>query len=137
MKKIQVRIVNGSPRAENQASQDFLDSLKGNVVYSAKIYKERYHKHHAKYWAILGNIVKNSEYFDGMKDPVDNLHDEIKFGIGHVLPRKITIEGKQYTIRLPKSTDFASMDQVEFEDYYERAMDWLVLQDYLNTEGIV
>jgi hypothetical protein len=137
MEKIKVKRYNNCLVATDKHGQEFIDNLKGNIEYSAKIYKERYHPFHKKYWAILKEIVNNSEYFDGENNPTMLLHNQIKYGINHVDTCEIIIEGEKYLQRFPKPTDFASMDNIEFERYYNNAMDWLVAQDYLNTEGII
>ncbi len=73
---------------------------------------------HNKFFAMLGIILQNQEYFTS----TDDLLDVCKLSIGHVR----VIETRNGQVRVPKSISFASMDDIEFDGFYNKAVDWML-----------
>lgn len=73
---------------------------------------------HNKFFAMLGIVLKNQEHYKSM----DELKQVCKLRIGHVHVVQ-TPYGEE---RWPKSISWASMDETEFSEFYDRAVDWVI-----------
>ena len=100
----------------DEKAMDALGALKmGDVVRVTGITKPRNPRHHRLYWKLASVVCENTDKFE---DP-EQLHFMLKVAIGHVR-QYIDRRGKVYYE--PKPTNFASMDQVAFSDYYDRCL---------------
>ena len=87
----------------------------------AKFVKSRNVKHHRKFFGMLQMVTENiPETIADQYENMDYLLTEIKFQVGHVEIHN-TLGGK--IEHVPKSISFGKMDQVEFEKFYNRAVD--------------
>ena len=87
----------------------------------SKYIKTRNVMHHRKFFAMLKMVMDNMpEAMPDQYQNIDFLLDEIKYQVGHV-EIHITLGGK--VEHKPKSIDFARMDQVAFEKFYNQAID--------------
>ncbi len=82
--------------------------------------------HHRKYWALVGFLVSNGT----MGWDSELTHEVIKYGSGLATTHTLT---NGTVICVGGSISFASMDQIEFEKFYERALDFAV-QDILPAQ---
>ena len=87
-------------------------------VVKVQVSRPQNYKFRCKFFAMLGIIFKNQEHYKS----VDDLLDVCKLGIGHVR----VIQTSQGEIRLPKSISYAKMTAPEFDDFYNRAVDWVI-----------
>lgn len=95
-------------------SEEAIASIKGKEVL---VFTERARnpKHHAKFMAMVTLIFNNQS-----KHPTrDGVIEEIKYRTGHFTSH--IYDGK--LVVTLKSLKYASMDQTEFEAFYERALD--------------
>ena len=72
-------------------------------------------KHHQKYWVALSYIAQNMEN----QLSKEALHEAIKLLSGHVIPVKTT----SGVLAIPSTINFSKMNQMDFEKFYNRAMD--------------
>lgn len=72
----------------------------------------------AKFFVMLGIIFKNQEHYKSRKE----LLNICKIRIGHV----DAVETPQGLERWPASISWAKMDDTEFSDFYNRAVDWVL-----------
>ncbi len=87
----------------------------------AKFTKSRNIRHHRKFFAMLQMVVDNMpETMPNQYQDIDLLLDEIKFQLGH-FEMHHTLGGKDYY--KVKSISFGKMDQVKFDEFYNRAVD--------------
>jgi len=94
----------------------------------SKYIKTRNIKHHNKFFGMLNKVALNiPESMPKQYENPEHLLDEIKFQVGHV-EIHVTLGGK--VEHKPKSIDFARMDQVAFEKFYNRAVD-VILKYFL------
>ncbi len=94
----------------------------------AKFIKSRNVRHHHKFFAMLKMVTENMpETMPDQYQNIDFLLREIKYQIGHVEIHN-TLGGK--VEHVPRSISFGKMDQVEFEGFYNRAVD-VVLKWFL------
>jgi hypothetical protein len=80
--------------------------------------KPRNVKHHRKFWAML-NVVADNLALD---IDADTLCEIIKIKTGHVT----VVKTKSGLVHIPKSLKFSKMNQVEFDHFYERAIQVIV-----------
>jgi len=73
-------------------------------------------KLHKKYWALLNAVVINQDHYK----TADNLHEVVKFKAGYY-ETIIPLEGEPFL--KTKSISFHSMDNLEFESFYNVALD--------------
>lgn len=87
----------------------------GDEIY-AEFKPRRNMKFHKKYWSLLNAVILNQEHYK----TTDNLHEAIKFFAGYY-ETIIPLEGESFL--KTKSIAFHSMDNQEFEDFYNVALD--------------
>lgn len=80
--------------------------------------KSRNPYHHRKLFAMLNIVLQNQDYY---KD-TEQLLGACKLATGHV----DLINTKHGVVGLPKSISFHSMDQLAFNAFYDRAVQWVV-----------
>lgn len=90
-----------------------------NVEMKAVLTMPRSVPHSSKYWAILGKIVDNQNYFPSSKV----LHKGIKAKLGYNTTYQFK-DGFEFTS--DESIAFDSMTQDEFNLYYEQAMQFIM-----------
>lgn len=106
--------------ANNRHSQEQLDALEIGRVYRVKISKPRNVRMHRLYWALCGAVAEQ------LDKPSELISQLIKIRAGHVdLVR--TVQGE---VQIPKSISFAKMDQTQFRDFFDKAIE-VVCSDIL------
>ncbi|MFN3605504.1 MAG: DUF1367 family protein [Leptonema sp. (in: bacteria)] len=88
-----------------------------NGVYIVKLKKDRNIKHHRKFFAILNIAYNNMDYYNS----VDDVLDDIKINLG--LYDVIEVDGKKI-VKL-KSIAFDKMDEIEFSEFYNKAIKYI------------
>ena len=107
---------------------DLIESFSSSDIVEITVKKPRHVRHHRKFWAVLGVVARNTEY-----EKSDILLDYIKVRLGYVDWFSFkTSDGIALNVPRPKSISFKKMDQVEFSEFYERAM--TVIQDDLGFD---
>jgi len=80
----------------------------------------RNYQFHKKFFALVGLCFDNlPEEYDKLFPTPEKLLDELKFQVGHCENHQ-TIGGK--VIPKTKSINFASMDQYEFQEFYDSVL---------------
>ena len=81
---------------------------------------------HCKFFAMLQIILANQEHYKS----IDDLLDVCKIRIGHVrmIERRDARTLQKTIMVVPKSISFASMDETQFSEFYERAIDWMLTE---------
>lgn len=87
----------------------------GEVI-KAEVTKPRNYQHHKKLMALCQLIAENSEVYDTVEKALTGL----KIATGHVdfVPHPGTGE----LVAVPKSISYSTMDQVDFAEWYEKAV---------------
>src|SRR3990167_7591673 len=106
-----------SLRPTDEASEELLRHIGQGELVSVEIKRPRHLGWHRRYFAMLQIVFANQSYYKSL----DDLLDVCKLAVGHYR----TVRTKQGDVRIPKSISFASMDQTEFEAFYDRACDWV------------
>ena len=120
-----VRINPGNARFEatglypsDLQSREALRKLPENSVVRAEIKRPRHPGHHRKYWAMLGLVHEASNVSD-LYPTVKKLHRAIKGALGYFEEVKLP-DGKIFHV--VDSIAFENMDQVAFEQFYDKAV---------------
>jgi hypothetical protein len=101
--------------AHDLESEKILESLKESTVYKITPKKDRNYKHHCKFRAMANKVFDNQDTYETEED----LITEIKLRCGWY-KEHITVKGKM--IYVPKSLSFEECDQVEFDEFYKKAV---------------
>jgi len=97
--------------------------FKDGIVYRAEIKLPRNIKLHRKFFALLKYVFANQDIYDNMED----LRVEIELKCGSYTEH-LTTKGK--LIYNPKSISFENMDEVEFGELYNKAVD-VILKEFI------
>ena len=97
----------------SQDSVENYEKLKEGQEYKVEVRKARNPGHHRKAFSLINRIFHNQDVYTNETD----LLVELKLQCGWY-DEHITTKGK--VIYLPKSMDFSSMDQTEFEGFYTK-----------------
>jgi|TARA_R100001530_G_C4320819_1_gene155709 hypothetical protein len=109
------KLVPADPKAEASIAK-----LKHGECIQVDVRRPRNLKHHMLFFAMLNLVFENQEYFRS----VDDLLDALKIAIGHTK----TVVLKSGAHKVPLSISFASMGQVAFDDFFDRAANFLVTE---------
>ena len=105
----------------NPKAIEALKTIAVGSIVKGKLSKPRNSQHHRKFFALLGLVFENQEHY---KTP-ESMLIYIKAGVDHgewVLTKKFG------SIFIPWSISFAKMDQVEFSAFYNKCVDFIVLE---------
>jgi hypothetical protein len=104
----------------DDASRDLLRKFKLGSFLIATIRKPRNGKFHRKMFALLSIVWAAA----GDWPTVEHLLTDLKLAIGHVEKRQFVnrTTGEVFDYIVPMSISYASMDDLEFEKFYERAL---------------
>ena len=95
-----------------------------------KLRQARNPKHHRKYWALMGALAQASDRWQSAED----VHRWLKWELKMYTPVAVR-DG--YTVLEWESTDFASMDQRSFAEFYETALATIALETGINADALV
>jgi len=100
-------------------AEELFDTIPSKEPVIVAVHQPRNPQHHAKLWAMLSKVAQFDPTFNSaeavliwLKLKMPEMHDVYRF------------RGEQMVI-VPKSIDFASMDQIGFNRFYEDAIELL------------
>lgn len=102
--------------AGDEASANLMRKYEIGQTYKATVRKPRIGVDHRRYWKLLSVVCENSEQFES----VELLHEYVKLRTGHCSP--ILIKSTGEIVLVPRSISFTAMDQVQFEDFWQRVV---------------
>lgn len=102
----------------DDAGEDFLSHLAQGEIIEVTIRRPRNIKHHRKFFAMLQLVFSNQNAYKSL----DDLLEVCKLSIGHCR----TIRTKVCDVKIPNSISFSSLDQDAFNDFYDRAVQWVI-----------
>lgn len=111
------RTLNGWAPADPEA-EAFTRGFKIGAFARLEGSRPRNVQHHRKFFAMLNIIWQNQEYYKS----VDELRAALCVAIGHAE----FVKTPHGMVGIPKSISFAHMDQTAFNDFYGRAVDWVL-----------
>lgn len=101
--------------AAEQTSFEAIQGMKHGEYVTATVRRSRNPRHHRKLFALLKVVLEGQDLFP----TTDDLLRALKLATGLFDTGK-TIEGITYTI--PRSINFASMDQATFAEWYDKVI---------------
>ena len=101
--------------AADERTEQLLKTFGAGEVIAAQIRRPRNIKHHRKFFALLNAIFQNQEKYLS----VEAMRFALIIASGYA--EEVQLEGDKVAMR-PRSLNFASMDQTEFEAFYEAAL---------------
>ena len=101
-------------RPVNSIASDKMAKLKLGDVVAIDVRKPRCLGHHRLYWALCQVVAEN---MDGDYS-AEVVSDVIKLRTGHVT----VVKTRKGEVFLPKSISFAALDQVAFNEFFDRAI---------------
>ena len=107
----------GCLRAADARAEQFMGRVKFGDVVLLEARRPRNVAHHRKFFAMLQKVFENQLHY---KD-VEEILVAFKFAIGHTKKIK-TARG---IIEVPLSISFAAMDQDQFNEFYDKAVDFV------------
>jgi hypothetical protein len=106
----------GCLRPFGPASWDAFDSVRTNKPVIVTVHQARNPEHHNKIWAIAAKVADHDDDFLDADDAMD----WVKIHIPNM--RRIVVMRDGRTVISTKSMSFASMDQIRFARFYDRAL---------------
>ena len=110
----------GSLRPVDEQGESILRHVGQGEIVSLELVRPRNVRHHAKLFALLSIVLQKQEHYKSVED----LLDVCKLSIGHCR----TLMTKDGMVKVPSSISFVSMDQDEFNSFYDRACGWVVTE---------
>lgn len=101
--------------ADDLETEEILSKLKINEVVRVNYSKPRNYEHHKKFRAMINLVFSNQDKYETEED----LIIELKLRAGHY-KEHLTLRGK--VIYVPESLSFENCDQIEFEKFYNKAI---------------
>jgi|TARA_R100001510_G_C7652874_1_gene210831 hypothetical protein len=95
---------------------EILETYTTNQLFDIQAVSERSPQHHKLYWSILNNVVKATNKWA----TASHLHDDLKMLCGYY--RTVINKANGGVYYVPDSIAFNKMDQKEFNDFFETAM---------------
>lgn len=115
MELLLVKTLTGLAPADDAARED-LRPVKLGTFLRADVRRPRNVLHHRKFFALLNTVWQGC----GTWPSVDALLVDLKFRLRHTDDVLLVSTGE--LVRIPRSISFASMDQAEFDAFYQRAL---------------
>lgn len=106
-------------------SHENLASIAQGEQVVATIRRARNPKHHRKMFALLNEVYKNQDFYATL----EGMLDDIKIAVGHCRKEPSKTAPGGYRM-VPKSISFANMGQTAFEQFYNKAVEF-ILSDVL------
>ena len=110
------------PFSEND--YDKLKRIKDGMIIEVDYKKPRNPLFHNKFMSMVRVVFENQDQYE----TIEEVMDVIKVGTGHCN----TMEWQGAEIKIPKSISFGKMDELEFSNFYDRSVDF-VLSRFLPT----
>lgn len=111
------KTMNGRLEPIDDMGREALSKIGKGEILRAEIKRPRNVDHHRKFFAMLQIVYQNQEHYQS----TDDLLDVLKLRVGHCR----TIQTKHGEVKIPESISFAAMDQTAFNEFYDKAVDWV------------
>jgi len=97
------------------------------ISFEHKETKQRNYKNHKRFFSMLQGIVSNSDQYK----TVDNLLSMLKLKTGHF---EIVISHKGEQLYIPKSINFTTMKEDDFQSFFSDSID--ILLEFMPEEDV-
>lgn len=110
----------------SEADHDNLKRIRDGEIILVDYKKPRNPLFHNKFMSLVRLVYNNSDQYES----VESLLNVFKVELGYY----DTMWWRSMEIRIPRSISFASMDELEFEDFYDKAVT-MALHRFLPSVG--
>lgn len=108
--------INGTLAPHDDYARERTRKLKVGVPVLADVRQPRNGKHHRKFWALVTTVWQAT----GDWGSPEELMDDLKIELGLCSERVCKRTGEIY--KRPGSISYAEMDQLKFDEFYDRAL---------------
>jgi hypothetical protein len=98
--------------------EEAIQTLAHDAILTTRLTGARNPKHHRLFFAVINVVFKSQNYYATR----EHMLDDIKIAIGHFE----WVESKFGRRQRPKSINFNSMDQSTFNEFYDKAMHFIL-----------
>lgn len=119
------KTLNGRLEPTDEIAREVLSKIGVGDLVMVEIRRARNIQHHRKFYALMALVFQNQERYTNL----DELVDVVKVYVGWC-EQHTTAAGE--LIYRPKSINFARMDQIEFDGFYDRVIE-MILKRFLPT----
>ena len=112
----------GTLRPAEPAAEEMLARIKHDDIVRVEIKKPRNVAMHRKFWTLMNLVFENQDHYKSAEE----VCTAFKFATGHYDEQRYVINDETYLHRVPRSISFAKMDQDDFSNFYERAIQFLI-----------
>jgi len=130
MKIFMIRKLNNTLACAYNSDYDKLVKIKPNEMVEVEIIKKRNINFHKKFFALLNMVFDNQEQYSNL----DHLRHDLIIEAGFYEIRH-GLHGEE--LKEAKSISFASMDEIEFSELYNRVIDVIVKYFKFEKEDIL
>lgn len=107
----------------DEIGQEALRSIAIGDLIRVRMTKLRNPQHHRLFFALVNKVYENQDHYHN----VEHFLTALKVALGHC---DTVICKNGNTAYIPKSISFARMDQIEFDQFFNKAVD-LICRDFL------
>jgi hypothetical protein len=124
-----VKQFDNSLKAMHDSDLDVLRKIKAGAMIEIKLTQKRNVKHHRKAFSLFNLVLDNQDHYNN----IDHLRSDLTKAAGYYTERKafngsIVVEAK--------SISFSSMNQSEFDKYYEALLDAIQKYFHFDKESV-
>lgn len=130
MKVLLVKQLNGTYIPAYDSDKDNLKRIKAGEMIQADVVKPRGVKNHRRFFALLNMLFQNQEIYSNL----DDLRADITIEAGYYR-ETVNVHGE--VVKRALSISFASMDELQFDKYFESVLNTIVLHFNFDKEEII
>ena len=130
MKFTIVKQLNNTFKVAYDSDYEKMKRIKAGDLLECEIRKPRNYGFHKKFFALVQMIFQNQEHYNN----IDDLREDLTIAAGYYVKRE-NLKGEP--IKKAQSISFAKMDQDEFNEYYSRVLDEIVIHFNFDKQDII
>lgn len=130
MKITLIKQLNNSFKVAFDSDYDKLKKIKHGEPYEFEYKHVRNPKFHRKFFALMNMVFQNQERYTNL----DHLRRDLTVESGYY-DLRVDIHGCE--VKEPKSISFASMDETDFNEYYNAVTDTIVKYFHFDKQDII
>jgi hypothetical protein len=142
---LDLKKINGKLEPADAYSEELMSQLSGERTIRAKLTVPRNPQFNKKFRLLLTAVIQQSDFYTGKKESLamEELLDRIKLGTLHYTIDEFEVDdpNKEYPVyirrRRAKSISFAAMDEIQFTEFYDSALDVIRADEELNVPELV
>jgi len=129
MKIALIKQLNGTFKPAYDSDYEKTKRIKAGDLVEVDIKKPRNYEFHKKFFALINLVYENQEIYHNVED----LREDLIIASGFYVDR--TALGGEL-VRRAKSVSFASMDELEFSDLYNKVVDTIVKHFHFDKQDL-